>query len=303
MKKYILPVSINTATPLLEEKTYSWLWESGLVSSESRLKRMQDQKIMWFAGYLFPEIDPVKLELITRFFCCLFLFDDLLDEVAPKEAMYLLDALAVDTSELSECTSLSSTKVLIDQLGNLILSISLSGSEHWQAGFYASWRDYLKAQQWEVDNRKLGQAPSLPEYKEMRLFSSGVYLALHLLKVDGSNLDCSISWIEQKVGRIICLSNDLRSMEKERKDQDFHNELLLLQVQTGCSDSMIYGYANTQLEGLFDQLFKLLDMIKKKEGYSETWVNELLLLLGGCMYWSDQDTARYGKSVNGISKF
>ncbi|SFU01895.1 Terpene synthase family, metal binding domain [Algoriphagus locisalis] len=302
MNQYLLPVSINTATPFLEPEICSWMWESGLVSSEPRLERMQDQKIIWFAGYLFPEMDAGKLDLITRFFCCLFILDDLLDEVGTDESMLLLEALA-NTTTTSALRTSGIVKALIDQLGLLMLSISRLGSEHWKAGFYASWSDYLEAQQWEVQNRIAGHAPALAEYKEMRLFSSGVYLALHLLKMGWTNLDCPVSWIEQKVGRIICLSNDLRSVEKERKDQDFHNELLLLQLQTGCSDSISYSYARKQLEGLFDQLFKLLELIKEKEGYSEAWVNELLLLLGGCMYWSDQDTARYGISVNGISKF
>lgn len=307
MKKYILPVAVNLASPLLEPEIYIWMLNSQLIPGKSHLKVVQEQKITWFAGYLFPKMETHKLELITKFFCCLFVLDDLLDEKESKDSSQLLNALISIASgskiRFSEFKLNFPDKALIEIINQLIHSISFFGNESWKSGFYANWKDYLMAQHWEVTNKQKGRTPFISEYKEMRLFSSGVYLALHLLKKDWENQECLINWVEQKVARIICLSNDLKSVEKERKDQDFHNELLLLQMQTGCSNSMVYTYANTQIEGLFDQLFSLLELLAKRERYPKAWVNELLLLLGGCMYWSNEDTARYGESLNGLSKY
>ncbi|MBN3581962.1 hypothetical protein JYB64_06145 [Algoriphagus aestuarii] len=308
MKSYPIPVAISLQVIPLERKTLDWLIHSNVLMDQNLLLQIEQQKFSWFAAYLFPEMDFLRLEKVMRFFDCLFLLDDLLDRNKANVFMEALENLK-DLKSLGyevyiESNTQEKITSLFDHLGRLARHISSFGNEIWKRDFQEIWKDYLDAQIWEINNKFKKELPMLSEYQEKRLFSSGVFLALHLLKIDWPDQNCAVYWLERKAARIICLSNDIKSADKEKRAGDFHNELLLLQAQTGCSEPAVRDFTEKQVQGLFGQLFELMDLCEKQEeGLPKNWIEELLLLIGGCMYWSEEDTVRYAGSINGMEKY
>jgi|GEM_PF-3482258 len=299
------PSALNIYTPALDRNVCQWAIGKGILDP-IRQKVWADQKINWFAGYLFPNISSLKLEKVMKLFCCLFILDDLLDSLTPDQSIELLENLLNGSQgNRSEIDKNSFPLSLV--LSAVIEPISKFGNTDWELTFDNYWHQYLEAQKWEVCNRHSGVLPTFSEYKERRMDSSGAYLALHLLKYNWKKRSCAANLIDYKVARIICLSNDAISMDKERDAGDFHNELLLLQHYIGCSSKLLTAYVDSELKKLVSEVSELMGskeyfFDKERMDDAETWIDDLQLLVGGCQYWSQQDTLRYGASVNGCIK-
>lgn len=306
MNGHVFHVSLSIYHNKLERDILDWLQETELISNDKSLTSIQNQRIISFAAYLFPEIDKERLSTVMKFFTILFLLDDLLDKQDSNESLVFLERILLKDLIFdkdcgnSNCSGFNER--LSFQLLRSVQEVLKMGNVNWQQVFDSSWEEYLSAQIWEVRNKKNNRLPSIPEYQEMRLKSSGVYLALELLKVDWIDQDCSFKWIERVVGRQICLSNDIQSMPKEKRSGDFHNELLLLKMQTGCSDSEILQYSRRQVQSQLVQLDKLLEMIEEGHYPKMEWKENLLLMVGGCNYWAEEDTLRYSSKTNGKGK-
>ena len=308
MKSYPIPIAVSLQVIPLERKTLDWLISSKLLIDQRLLFQIEQQKFSWFAAYLFPEMEAGRLETVMRFFDCLFLLDDLLDGKFAMDYLLKIERLKTLETQVQASESVTDFPASIDSLFNhlnlLVRQISCLGNDVWMNDFIEIWEDYLDAQIWEIENKSKNELPMLSEYQERRLFSSGVFLALHLLKVDWHDQSCPVNWLERKAARIICLSNDIKSADKEKSVGDFHNELLLLQHQTGCTEAAVKEYAEKQVQGLFEQLFQLMELCEKQAGnLPKSWIEELLLLLGGCMFWSEEDTVRYSGIINGMEKY
>ncbi|SFB39837.1 terpene synthase family protein [Algoriphagus aquimarinus] len=301
MKTYALPVSLNIHTPGINALVMDWAVKTTLLTDEAEISLVEKQRINWFAGYLFPEMDEITLESVMKFFFCLFRMDDLLDHTSFPVSKEFLDTL-LDQGRRHTVSQNSPYYTLVNELEKVLYGMIGLGDGIWQNTFLSFWREYVDAQSWELHNRENKLIPDLKEYQISRLDSSGVYLALHLLKREWKYIPCSIAIAEQKIARIICLSNDIKSMEKEKNAKDFHNELLLLKYHTGCSELKIKEYLRTQLNTLIGQLEFLLFSKKQDEMYSMAWSRQLMLLLGGCLYWSEEGTPRYATVINGVVK-
>lgn len=299
MKTWQFPVAIQRETPSLVDSLTRWAIGHQLIDPDRELHLIQQEKVLWFAGYLYPTLHAQTLEKVMRFFFCLFRLDDLLDRVAYQDSWAFLDGLY--SGNLSFLNQRSPFFHWESVLGEVLVSLESLGNPEWKISFQAIWKAYLDAQIWELDNKKRGVYPDLGEYKQRRLDSSGVYLALHLLKSSWGELPGMTGYLEERVARFICLSNDLKSLDKEIQCRDFHNELYLLHYFTGCSMDQIKGFVLKELTGMLSQMQAMREVYESKGGDPE-WGEKLFLLVGGCMYWSEEDTLRYDTTVNGIEK-
>ena len=102
--------------------------------------------------------------------------------------------------------------------------------------------------------------------------------------------------MEQDIARYICLANDCASAEKERFNRDPINELLIREqyLDAGLVRSQV-GRELARLErGILDQGQKL----KNESAMAFSWVEKIMLLVGGCLAWS-YENLRYTHPING----
>jgi len=289
------PQAINLHTSALDADVLRWAWTAGLFESASELERCRIQKINWFAGHLFPTEDPGKLELIMRFFLCLFLLDDLLDTFSESDSLPFLKGLKDGTAKTEHPRLNALGDALIQSHNSLDDGIS---GRIWSQQWMEALGQYLTGLQWEVDNKSNNRMPKLEDYRMHRPASSGVYLAIHLLRSENHPDCCEADLLEDEIARFICLSNDLVSYDKEFAIGDFHNELIILKEYIG---EEVQVWAAREIRFLQKRIIILGEQVGSKSDICQRWVESLFLMVGGCLSWSGE-TSRYVAYVNGTLK-
>ncbi|WP_026968018.1 terpene synthase family protein [Algoriphagus terrigena] len=291
------PSAFNPHCLALEPEILRWAWNAGLFEEVAELERCRLQRINSFPGFLFPSLPSDKLAPVMKFFLCLFLLDDLLDVELDVDKISYLEKLSCPTD--AEFGELTRTERLGKQLSSLHQDIgnriidTLDESE-WEE----AWEVYISGLQWEVKNKSEGKIPSLSEYRISRPYSSGVYLAIQLLRPAQFDESCMTLYLEMDIARFICLSNDLDSLEKEHDLNDFHNEVRLLQLTT---EKDVLPWVAEELNSLRLKIFELAAMLSQNSESCGKWVSSLLHLVGGCMAWASGNL-RYQNKVNGKSR-
>ncbi|MFC5623626.1 terpene synthase family protein [Algoriphagus winogradskyi] len=286
------PVAINLHCKAIDVKVLKWAWEAGLFESPAEFERCRIQKINWFAGYLFPEEDAERLELIMKFFLSLFLLDDLLDIGSDRSLIEFLEDLKTGNSihSSNRLHSLGYALLLLHKEIEQKYAVSYE-SEQW----YNAWLEYLQALQWEVRIKMEGIKPELEEYRIYRPKSSGVYLAMILNRQGKDMRGCLAEFLEFSMARYIYLSNDLASYEKELAIGDTHNEIIILLESMG--DTAI-SWVKQELRQLRKRILALTKQACISFQGCEEWIRRLLLLAGGCEAWT-AETSRYQNYING----
>lgn len=290
------PAALSISVRELDHSTLKWAWSQHLFDSPAFVEQYRLYKINWFASYLYPEMDPEKLELLTRFFLCLFLIDDYMDQVSLKEAAGLVSGLKRKPNPLKNGVF----ETLIKETLQLKKLIGFHYNTSWRENFENHWFDYLEGLDWELAIKIGGVFPEIRDYQLMRPHSSGVFLALMVLSEEEAPASCRKARIEQDVARFICLSNDLASLEKERKQNDPINELLIRE-QFQDSES-VRNMVFRELERLGKRIKEEGLLLQKESAVECLWVEKVWLLLGGCQAWSFENM-RYSKGLNGTIRF
>ncbi|PZX49965.1 hypothetical protein LV84_04155 [Algoriphagus ratkowskyi] len=286
------PVAINLHCKTIDKKVLKWAWEAGLFESPAELERCRLQKINWFASYLFPEQDQANLELITKFFLCLFLLDDLLDILIDKTMVVFLEGLKTGNPSYNNIRLQSLGRNLLLQHQDIQKEYDfLGGSEQWNK----AWLEYLAALQWEIQTKIDNSPPTLEKYRLYRPKTSGVYLAILLIRQGKDMHSCISELLECSIARYICLSNDLASYRKELAIGDTHNEILILMESMG---NTAVSWTQSEVKELRKSILRLTEQLCTNFGTCDVWLRRLLLLAGGCEAWTAK-TFRYQAHING----
>lgn len=282
-------LQINTRDTDESVLTWAKTWlvnDAGEIDLEM-LERCRSQRLNWFACYLFPMMETNKLDGIAKLFFCLFILDDLLDLMDGEEAEDYLEEMT--HSKLKEGRYLLSELGLpIDVCYEKVLEY-FSDEDH-KEGFKRIWNLYVAGLQWEINNKRGIWKLTLEDYQRMRPHSSGVYIAIELLRGDRGYYGYDTKELENDIARFICLSNDLVSASKEKEIKDMHNEVLLLSEVYG--EEVAVKMVKGELAYLNKKIIKNSQLISEVSIEIKIWVDSLHLLLGGCLYWSSE-TERY----------
>ncbi|MBN7816263.1 terpene synthase family protein [Algoriphagus pacificus] len=289
---YEFPVAMNLHCKAIDHEVLKWAWNSGLFESPAELERCRIQKINWFAGYLFPEEKKERLTLIMKFFLGLFLLDDLLDIAIERQMIEFLEGIKVGISQHpnQRLSNLGTELILLQKALKEENSLPLT-RDQWSL----AWLEYLEALQWEVLLKIEKKRPLLEEYRIHRPKTSGVYLALLLIRRGKDVRACVSELLEFSMARYIYLANDLASFKKEKEIGDPHNEIIILMDSMG--DTAL-PWVQQELKQLRKRILLLTEKICINFGNCEAWIRRLLLLAGGCETWT-AETSRYQNYING----
>ncbi len=291
------PFSFNPYCTKLDDQVLRWAWNEGLFEAPSELERCRTQQINSFCGFLYPDFDATKLELVMNFFLTLFLLDDLIDEDLGDEQLQFLEKL--NSNEQVFYPGNNRLSRLGIQISGLFIQIGMEIiSPPTRTDWQLAWQLYTSSILWEVGNKINGKIPDLSEYKTLRPFSSGVNLAILINRSDNFDESCRSVFLEGQIARYICLSNDLDSFEKEKEVQDFHNEVILLQLTTNKD---VLPSIRRELRSLKQRILRMAEQLKRDSASCASWVDSLLQLVGGCSKWS-RETFRYQGHLNGNSR-
>jgi hypothetical protein len=180
MANFDLRVAVHQDTEILDRKVLRWAFARKIILSNAELEIYRKEKINFFAGYLFPDTSTQNLEWIMKVFLWLFVLDDRLETERLSYSRSFIWSLKANQSPTYSPPFLGLFKVW----GELSQSSPGKDNPDWQIGWETHWSTFLSGIEWELKNKSYGIIPNLPDYKFYRPHLSGVYLALHFLKLD-----------------------------------------------------------------------------------------------------------------------
>lgn len=286
------PYDCNPHSLDLETEILRWAWDANLFEYPAELERCRVQKVNRFAGYLYPRESKERLQPIMKLFLCLFLLDDILDYEVNEEMVNILEDIRRHKIRIESRR--------IEILSNHCLKMHLLLKETMKTEILRQeweeyWFQYLGCLQWELINKLERKAPNFIEYRMQRPHSSGVFLAVHLLRNEYSPRDCEAELLEREIARLICFSNDIASYNKELSIGDFHNELILI---FGENNEKALAWGIKERKKIVHKIHSLSDLIRAKSNDCDQWIDHLHLMVGGCLFWGEE-SLRYQNYING----
>ncbi|WP_437573280.1 terpene synthase family protein [Sorangium sp. So ce887] len=196
------------------------------------------------AARAYPKAERERLQIAADWVSWLFLMDDECDETGvggdPELLMCMHERLL---AVLRGAPPSTNDHRLVRSLHDLRTRMAQCDSSAWLARFAHAVEEYFTANRWEAKNRLLGVIPSVSDYQAMRAHTGAVFACFELTQItDGIRLPVEV---RQHVGvqRLallancaICWCNDILSVNKESRQGDVHNLVIVLQNERRLSN-------------------------------------------------------------------
>jgi hypothetical protein len=240
-----------------EAYAQNWASEFGIIRSESARKRFRNTGPGELAARVYATATQRdRLEAAAAWIGWLFLIDDQLDEGATgKDPSLARDRLRPLAEMATGRTRPTQRTPLLAALTDVWDRIVPHMPQAWRDTFIRNFLDYLRGCEWEARNRALGRVPPLEEFPGRRREAGAIRPSLDLLEfvsesplpddVRGLHLLAEVS---TACADVVCWSDDLLTVEKERANGDVHNLVIVLEFATGCGQREAIDLAGQWIE-------------------------------------------------------
>ncbi|WP_437528415.1 terpene synthase [Sorangium sp. So ce726] len=196
------------------------------------------------AARAYPRAERGRLQIAADWVSWLFLMDDECDETGvgadPALLMRVHERLL---AVLRGAPPSTSDHQLVRSLHDLRTRMAECDSSSWLSRFAHAVEEYFTANRWEAENRLRGVIPSVSDYQAMRAHTGAVFACFELTQItDGIRLPAGV---RQHMGVqrlallancVICWCNDILSVNKESRQGDVHNLVIVLKNEHRLSD-------------------------------------------------------------------
>lgn len=190
----------------------------------------------WLAARAYPDASFEGLCLASAWASWLFLRDDHVDQRATRASAAALRASGARLSTiLAGGCGPAADDPFETSLQRLREDVLAHGGGAWMPRFLNDVQEYFEACAWEAENRQSGNAPALEHYVQMRDLTGAVRTCFDIyelilgppLRIEDRLRD-DVQRLMMLANRMICWSNDVFSYEKELREGDCHNLVILL---------------------------------------------------------------------------
>jgi hypothetical protein len=300
------PSSINPCVKEAHAHTLDWVKQYRLVRKEAALLRFEASSFTWLAARAYPTAARTELEVINDWLTWLFLFDDQFDEGLIGGRTERLEELlgsyvALFTGAEPGPAQSPAAAALID----LCRRTRSQMPDTWWSRFAQHCSQYLATYPWSVGNTARGVAPALVEYIGRRRHSGGMYQAIDLIEfvlhrelpqelLGGPHFPL----LSRLTNDVVCWSNDIFSLEKERARGDVNNLVLVVARAEGIplqeAVDQVGAMVSSAVE-IFEQVERALPTLPTDlEEAVQLYLGMLRGWMRGNLDWSI-DTGRYSQ--------
>ncbi|ATL26532.1 hypothetical protein KY5_1514 [Streptomyces formicae] len=225
-----------------------WTRRIGLVRRDAARRRFEKADFGWFAAMVYPTADAERLELMAGWFAWLFLVDDQLDDgrvghspEQVKEVFAGMRAVLGSADHGAAAAVDPELPAAVSSLADLWLRSSSDATAHWRRRFVQHLDDCLTtAATWEAGNRHAGIVPDEETYREKRRHTGAIYVCMDLIDIV-ERIDVPVAVYESReftaaleaACNVVCWTNDVYSLEKERAMGEVHNLVHVVEHHRG----------------------------------------------------------------------
>ena len=335
------PSPVSPWTPEAEVHVREWAAGFGLVRSQAAQDRFRKTAPGELSGRVYATAaGPDRLAAATAWIGWLFLIDDQLDEGATgKDPALVRDRLRpfadmaaemagtapaaegapargtpaerpADTTPPAGTTAGRARLPLLAALIEVWGRISPHMPTAWRATFAQHYFDYLRGCEWEAANRACGRIPPEAEFARGRREAGAIWPSLDLLEYvadapvpDSFRGDPLLAGIRTACADVVCWTDDLLTVGKERAHGDVHNLVIVLQHATGCDERKALEMVAQRIEARvsdFEELRRRI--VARHEGALASHVTGLQHWMRGHLEWGLR-TIRYNAADAGSAAY
>ncbi|MDX3716224.1 terpene synthase family protein [Streptomyces europaeiscabiei] len=242
------PYRVNPHADRARAHLADWVQRTGLVHRESARKRFDQADFGWFAALVYPTASLRHLELMADWFAWLFLVDDQLDDGSAGRSPDRMQQMVAGMHDVLGSPDFG-VSLLCDpdvppavaSLAELWQRTAVDAPAHWRRRFIRHLRDCLvTATVWEGGNRIRGIVPDEVTYIENRRHTGAIYVCMDLIDIV-ERLDVPEELYDSAeftraldaACNVVCWTNDVYSLDKERSLGEVHNIAYLAQYHRG----------------------------------------------------------------------
>lgn len=298
----------------IEEQTVSWAFHfHSILRNNDEIAYYKNQKFSYLSSCLYPEIDIERGVWISKLYLWLFYLDDITDDLHVGQKAGFWDYLLAGVENIMEGKSLGFNPdritVYLTAFSDLVTKFDalISGHKELKRLVFSEVLNYMQKNKIEAEFKDKRSLPTWEEYQVIRPGFSGGNLALALCAFESGEKfsnDCS-DWQEttdlrELAVKLIYLSNDLISYQKEAERGDFMNAVALHMHHkridfTVAQQEVLNLHAQTLEE------FMMLDKKWREEYRPENsgilkYLKQIKYKIAGSVHWSISISPRYRKS-------
>lgn len=257
-----------------ESHARGWVRAFNLVRSDRAKERFDKTAAGELAARVYASaVSSLKLATAADWIGWLFFLDDQLDEGHvgrdPAAAHTFLQPLAESLCE-KPANWPSDGSPLQAALSDIWRRTLPAMPAAWQWRFTRHVADYLNGCEWEAANRAHGRVPRLEEFPSRRRAAGAIWPSLDLLEfVTGAPLpdrvykDPLFAEMCESAADVVCWTDDVLTLDKERARGDVHNLVIVLEHATGCTTTVAMTRAAHQIDS------RLADFMRCERGLEE----------------------------------
>lgn len=238
------PYRINPHVEQTRTHLTDWTRRTGLVHRESARKRFEKADFGWFASVVYPTASAAHADLMADWFAWLFLVDDQLDDGSVGRSPDYVRAVVARMRAVLESSDFGAgavtdpdAPVAVSSLADLWLRTAVDATPAWRRRYIRHLDLCLStAATWEAHNRVAGIVPDEATYITNRRHTGAIYVCMDYIDIVerldvpeniyataqfGSALDAACN--------VVCWTNDVYSLEKERSLGEVHNLVLVVE--------------------------------------------------------------------------
>lgn len=238
------PYEVNPHVEHARAHLADWTRRTGLVHRETAIRRFERADFGWFAAMVYPTATRPHIELMADWFAWLFLVDDQLDDGGVGQNPDHVREIVGGMRAVLESPDLSTAPAddpdlpaTISSLTNLWGRTAVDASSNWRRRFVRHLGDCLTtAATWEAENRVNGVVPDERTYIVNRRHTGAIYVCMDLIDIV-ERIDVPEPVYDSPVFsaaldaacNVVCWTNDVYSLEKERSLGEVHNLVYVVQ--------------------------------------------------------------------------
>ncbi|NGO06297.1 terpene cyclase [Streptomyces sp. HC44] len=238
-----------------------WVRHNGLVHRESARERFERADFGWFAAVVYPTADASRLNLMADWFAWLFLVDDQLDDGrfgrSPDHVGETVDRMRAVLGGHGRCEVADPhIPTTISSLAGLWERTAPHATPEWRRRFVGHLEECLRtAAVWEAGNRIDGTVPSEETYIVNRRHTGAIYVCMDLIEIverisvpDSVHRSPEFTAALDAACNVVCWTNDVHSLAKERLRGEVHNLVFLVEHHRGLDRRTALDHVRTAIE-------------------------------------------------------
>lgn len=258
------PELISPYADVVHEHTLEWVRAHAMVKDKKAFEHLRKSKFGRLASRAYPDAPLDRLKIVSDWNTWLFVLDDQCDECGlgkhPK-------ALAVVHNRCLEILCGQSPGPndlpLVYALHDIYRRLKPLATQAWLTRFAKSASEYFEATQWEAQNRFDQHWPDTSSYIRMRPYTGGLYTDIELIEItEGIELPCIVRSHPRLIqlinitNNVVCWSNDIISLRKEKAHGDMHNLALIMNHESNCSLQEVLNQVKLLIENQIDRFIR-----------------------------------------------